>query len=109
VIFYFAILRQVARFSNSHLQESWALGHAVLIYDLARSIYPSTYRVTIDAQTRDVSPATRLAPLLFPDDPLHCQDNPLGTSRTLLFDNNNETGFIGLHYIEIVNVAGGSS
>jgi len=86
-------------------------GNAIFVYGFAWSSIPS--RASLDAQdpiilSLNSSLPSDSAGRLFSDNLLFLQFNPSGSPNTLVIDNHNGVGQIGLDYIEIVTVTGGS-
>jgi len=84
-----------------------------MVYGVSWSFFPTLSRMSIDSQAPTVysSSSTLLNSVtgrVYTHGLLYFQTGLSGTNHTLIFDNDNGIGTIGLDYIETITVTGGS-
>jgi hypothetical protein len=84
-----------------------------MVYGFSWSFYPTIYRMSVDSQTPVLSSSSStLASVqtgsVYTHGLLYAQTNLSESSHVLTFDNDGGNGQIGLDYIEIISVTGGS-
>jgi hypothetical protein len=103
-------------FAYSSCLICFVLGNAILVYGFSWSFFPSSYRVTLDNETSvtlysaSALPNTTSAGLsrIYTSGLTFFQANLTDLPHILTVDNNNGAGQIGLDYIEIISVTGGT-
>jgi hypothetical protein len=84
-----------------------------MVYGFSWSFFPTRYRMSVDAGSPSTYASSSTLPnttpgRIYSSGLLHAQTDLTMSQHTLTFDNDDGAGMIGLDYLEIISVTGGS-